>query len=102
MALGTVWYLAWCYYVYDTPEKHPRISEKEKMCIRKSLANSAVGEKAGLVTGISFFIRAGLQMFGGAATDAMIKRGMSKTNLWNKPKESAGEVLRNLNENNDA
>lgn len=37
--------------------------------------------QAGLVTGISFFIRAGLQMFGGAATDAMIKRGMSKTNV---------------------
>ncbi|XP_065204368.1 vesicular glutamate transporter 1-like [Planococcus citri] len=132
MILGSVWYVAWRYFVYDTPDEHPRISEHEKMYIKKSLANSTTREnipipwkeiltsrplllniictfgtswaffgtsmflpmylkrmhdisptKIGLITGISFLAKAILQIVGGAATDEMIRRGMSKTRVRN-------------------
>lgn len=38
--IGVIWYLAWCYFVYDSPAEHPRISAEERMYIEKSLGTS--------------------------------------------------------------
>lgn len=38
--VGTVWYAAWLYFVYDLPELHPRIDPKEKEYILSSLGTS--------------------------------------------------------------
>ena len=27
--LGTIWFVLWCIFVYDTPDKHPFISQEE-------------------------------------------------------------------------
>ena len=35
---GILWSICWMYIVYDTPEKHPRISAAEKHYIQKSLS----------------------------------------------------------------
>jgi MFS transporter, ACS family, solute carrier family 17 (sodium-dependent inorganic phosphate cotransporter), member 5 len=40
--VGTIWYIAWLYYVYDSPEEHPRIHPKEKEYILTSLGTSVV------------------------------------------------------------
>ncbi|XP_063709965.1 putative inorganic phosphate cotransporter [Culicoides brevitarsis] len=37
---GTVWFLAWCYFVYDTPAMHPRIAQDERQYIEKSLGTT--------------------------------------------------------------
>uniref|UniRef100_A0A182QI69 Major facilitator superfamily (MFS) profile domain-containing protein n=1 Tax=Anopheles farauti TaxID=69004 RepID=A0A182QI69_9DIPT len=37
---GTVWYLAWLYYVYDSPAEHPRIHPNERKYIESSLGIS--------------------------------------------------------------
>lgn len=34
---GTVWYVAWLYFVYDSPADHPRIHPKEREYIESSL-----------------------------------------------------------------
>jgi MFS transporter, ACS family, solute carrier family 17 (sodium-dependent inorganic phosphate cotransporter), member 5 len=39
---GTLWYIAWLYFVYDSPEDHPRIHPKEKEYILTSLGSSVV------------------------------------------------------------
>ncbi|CAL1540359.1 unnamed protein product [Lymnaea stagnalis] len=36
-ALGVVWFVAWMYVVYDSPELHPRTSDREKKYITQSL-----------------------------------------------------------------
>lgn len=36
---GIVWYAFWLYFVYDTPEQHPRIHPKEKEYILHSLGS---------------------------------------------------------------
>ena len=38
--LGLVWWVAWCYLVYDSPRAHPRISSAERRYILNSLASS--------------------------------------------------------------
>ena len=38
--LGLVWWVGWCYLVYDSPQKHPRISSSERRYILNSLASS--------------------------------------------------------------
>lgn len=44
--VGTLWFIAWQYFVYDSPEQHPRIHEKEKEYILQSLGSSVVrGDK---------------------------------------------------------
>ena len=35
--LGIIWFFFWIYYVYDTPESHPRISCDERNYIQQSL-----------------------------------------------------------------
>lgn len=35
--LGCIWYVAWVYFVYDSPAEHPRIDPQERMFIEKSL-----------------------------------------------------------------
>lgn len=35
--LGTLWYAAWLYFVYDSPAKHPRIDRSERLYIEESL-----------------------------------------------------------------
>jgi len=44
---GVIWYMLWLYYVYDTPDKHPRIHYKEREFILRSLGSSVQnnGEK---------------------------------------------------------
>ena len=41
--LGTLWWLAWLRYVYDTPAEHPDIDAKERSYIERSL--EGVGKK---------------------------------------------------------
>lgn len=38
--LGTLWWLGWVIFVYDSPSEHPRISETELRYIEKSLGSS--------------------------------------------------------------
>lgn len=48
---GTVWFILWMFFVYDSPEQHPRIEKKEKEYILKSLGSSVVrGETTQLKT----------------------------------------------------
>ncbi|XP_055629217.1 sialin [Toxorhynchites rutilus septentrionalis] len=35
--IGTIWYIAWIYMVYDSPAEHPRIHPKERDYIESSL-----------------------------------------------------------------
>lgn len=37
---GTIWYMAWLYFVYDSPDKHPRIDPAEKLYIQQALSDS--------------------------------------------------------------
>ncbi|XP_034942652.1 vesicular glutamate transporter 3-like isoform X2 [Chelonus insularis] len=37
---GIIWYILWLFLVYDTPQQHPRISEKEKNYILDNLGTS--------------------------------------------------------------
>lgn len=37
---GSVWYAAWLYFVYDSPENHPRIDPAERIYIQESLGDS--------------------------------------------------------------
>ncbi|XP_055299849.1 sialin isoform X2 [Sitodiplosis mosellana] len=37
---GSVWYVAWLYFVYDSPDQHPRIDPAERDYIEKSLGGS--------------------------------------------------------------
>lgn len=39
---GTIWFVLWMIFVFDSPEQHPRIHEKEKEYILKSLGSSVV------------------------------------------------------------
>ncbi|XP_969878.2 sialin [Tribolium castaneum] len=43
---GTVWFIAWWFLVYDSPAKHPRISEQEKEYILSSLGQTYTKQKA--------------------------------------------------------
>lgn len=38
--IGTLWWLGWLFFVYDTPAQHPRISEAEVRYIEKALGAS--------------------------------------------------------------
>merc|ERR1719317_1810864 len=38
--LGLIWWIGWCYLVYDSPQVHPRISSAERKYILDSLASS--------------------------------------------------------------
>ncbi|XP_057661468.1 sialin-like [Diorhabda carinulata] len=38
--LGTIWFLAWCFFVYDSPAEHPRVSHEEKEYIVSSLGET--------------------------------------------------------------
>uniref|UniRef100_A0A1I8N4L7 Major facilitator superfamily (MFS) profile domain-containing protein n=1 Tax=Musca domestica TaxID=7370 RepID=A0A1I8N4L7_MUSDO len=38
--VGTIWWFAWLYFVYDTPAEHPRISRKELQHIQSALGNA--------------------------------------------------------------
>uniref|UniRef100_A0A1S4H6N8 Major facilitator superfamily (MFS) profile domain-containing protein n=1 Tax=Anopheles gambiae TaxID=7165 RepID=A0A1S4H6N8_ANOGA len=38
---GTVWYVAWLYFVYDSPAEHPRIHANERKYIESSLGITA-------------------------------------------------------------
>ncbi|XP_063910758.1 sialin [Zophobas morio] len=44
--VGTVWFAAWWFLVYDSPAKHPRISPEEKEYILESLGQSYTKQKA--------------------------------------------------------
>lgn len=47
--VGTIWYCLWLYFVYDLPEKHPRIDPREEEYILKSLETSRLrGDNATL------------------------------------------------------
>jgi hypothetical protein len=39
---GAIWYMFWLYFVFDSPEKHPRIHPKEKEYILKTLGSSVM------------------------------------------------------------
>lgn len=43
--LSLVWCLSWWYFVYDTPEQHPRITDKEKKYIQLSLGDDISSEQ---------------------------------------------------------
>lgn len=43
--LGCVWFVAWCFLVYDSPDTHPRISEVERAYIVSHIPTSNKGSK---------------------------------------------------------
>lgn len=40
--IGTIWFVLWQYFVFDSPEEHPRIHPSEKGYILKVLGSSVV------------------------------------------------------------
>lgn len=44
-SIGVLWFIVWWFLAFDTPEKHPRISETEKLYIQNSLGNSLTRNK---------------------------------------------------------
>lgn len=47
--VGTVWYMGWLYFVYDSPAKHPRIDPYERQYIEKSLDGIVHHDRKGSV-----------------------------------------------------
>lgn len=47
--VGCVWFIFWILFVYDGPENHPSISERERNYITKSLNNSASDTKGSAI-----------------------------------------------------
>lgn len=47
--MGTVWYIGWLYFVFDTPAKHPRIDPYERQYIEKSLDGIVHHDRKGVV-----------------------------------------------------
>lgn len=43
--IGLFWYGLWTYLIYDSPESHPTISEKERKYILNSLGNSVMNNR---------------------------------------------------------
>lgn len=35
--LGIIWFVFWCYFIYDSPAVHPRICQQERMFILASM-----------------------------------------------------------------
>jgi ACS family sodium-dependent inorganic phosphate cotransporter len=35
-SITMIWFVFWCFLVFDTPDKHPRISHEEKLRIKES------------------------------------------------------------------
>lgn len=48
-SIGTVWYVGWLYFVYDTPAEHPRIDPHERQHIEKSLEGIVHHDREGSV-----------------------------------------------------
>lgn len=38
--IGLVWWILWQYFVYDSPDKHPRISDSERKYLHEALSSS--------------------------------------------------------------
>ncbi|KAK0055306.1 sialin-like isoform X2 [Biomphalaria pfeifferi] len=38
--LGVVWFAAWMFFVFDSPDIHPRVSDREKVYIKESLVGN--------------------------------------------------------------
>ncbi|CAG9800583.1 unnamed protein product [Chironomus riparius] len=38
--IGLIWWISWQYFVYDSPQKHPRITESEKKYLLEALSSS--------------------------------------------------------------
>ncbi|EDW32036.1 GL10654 [Drosophila persimilis] len=45
--VGTLWFIAWQFLVYDTPAEHPRIADSERRYIEKSLGASVQSSNKG-------------------------------------------------------
>lgn len=43
--LGTMWFVAWCYFAYDTPAKHPRIDPAERAHIEAAIGDTFNNDK---------------------------------------------------------
>jgi len=43
--VGTLWFIAWQFLVFDSPAEHPRIADSERKFIEKSLGASIQGSK---------------------------------------------------------
>lgn len=50
---GTCWYAAWLYFVYDSPDQHPRIDPMELIYIKKLLGNT-LHDKNEKVTSLTY------------------------------------------------
>lgn len=48
--VGVIWFIAWWLLVYDSPSKHPRISEKEKNYILNKLGETVTEKRINLPT----------------------------------------------------
>eukprot|EP00092_Neocalanus_flemingeri_P030040 GFUD01032614.1.p1 GENE.GFUD01032614.1~~GFUD01032614.1.p1 ORF type:complete len:475 (-),score=61.04 GFUD01032614.1:7-1431(-) len=47
-AIGIVWFVGWCFLVFDGPDVHPRISEEEKAFIQSSLIECETGKPSSI------------------------------------------------------
>ena len=52
--VGVLWFVAWMLIVYDSPEKHPRISERERDYILGTLEGKISNKKKVLFTTNAF------------------------------------------------
>ncbi|XP_069705438.1 sialin-like [Periplaneta americana] len=44
-SIGVVWFVSWWFTTYDSPDDHPKISEEERLYIKKSLGDSVTKKK---------------------------------------------------------
>ena len=54
--LGIIWYIFWLLLIFDSPAKHPRISEREKEHIESGIADANVGSEKVLENALSFLL----------------------------------------------
>lgn len=43
--VGSIWYAAWIFLVYDSPAEHPRISQAERKFIEDSLGRTVTKKR---------------------------------------------------------
>lgn len=47
-ACGLIWTIIWFYFIYDTPEQHPRITFSEKQSIKMKMIKETNGTNGGV------------------------------------------------------
>ncbi|XP_067010093.2 sialin isoform X3 [Anabrus simplex] len=72
--LSIIWCICWWLLVFDSPAQHPRLSERERKYLEKSLGKSVSLRKNGLVSGLPDLSKFLFGLVFSAVMDYMLKR----------------------------